>query len=282
MEKMSLSQVVAAVEEIPALPQVLLRVMKVSEDPNSTAQDMHNVITQDQGLTARVLRLANSAFYGFPRRINTVTEATVLLGFRTIRSIALAASVSDLLGREVAGYALAPGELWRHSQASAIAARHLARTLKHPNPEVAYTAALLHDIGKVVLNRYLQAAYHQVLETVTGSGLSFSEAEERVLGFTHAQVGARVADKWNLPPELVEAIACHHLPEEAQVDPLLTALVHVADAVAMMMGLGLGVDGLAYPLSPLALERLGLDEPRVEALMAQLADMFADENSFLV
>lgn len=282
MVRIGLDQVVAVVNDIPALPQVMIRVMKLTEDPDSTVQDINNIITQDQALTARVLRLANSAYYGFPRRINTVTEATVLLGFQTIRSIVLAASVNDLLSKEVSGYALAPGELWRHSQATAITARYLARVLKMKNADQVYTAGLLHDIGKVVLNHYLEENYHEVIDKVETEKISFLQAESEVLAFDHAMVGAKVADKWNLPPELVEAIAFHHAPEKAELNPLLTAVVHVADAMVMMMGIGLGVDGLAYPLSQPALDRLGLSPADIERMIAGLTDILADENSFLL
>lgn len=280
MAKLSLENIVSAVDDLPALPHVVVQVMKLTEDPNSTAQDINNVLSQDQAMTARVLKLANSAFYGFPRRISTVTDAIVLLGFKTIKSIVMAASVSDILAGKMEGYALEPGELWKHSQASALAARHIARKVKYFQLDLAYTAALLHDIGKVILNNAMQDAYREVVNVVMEKNIPFYEAEIEVLGFSHAEIGARVAEKWNLPSDLVEAIAFHHNPEEATDNKKLTAVVHLADALCVMMGIGLGVDGLLYPISSETMEMFDLDEIAVETIIGELTDMFADQQTF--
>ncbi|MGE5380440.1 MAG: HDOD domain-containing protein [Methylocystaceae bacterium] len=278
---LTVEQVVAQVQDLPTLPAVATEVIKLTDDPNATAQDINRVVGKDQGLTAKVLKLANSAYYGFPRRISTITEATVLLGFQTLRSIVMAASVSDMLSREVEGYSLGSGELWRHSQATAMGARLLARQCKYPAADVAYTAGLLHDIGKVILNHYLKESYDQVLEMVTNEGIPFMEAETTILGFNHAEVGARVGEKWNLPLPLVEAIANHHSPHLATIDPRLTAVVHLADCLTMTMGVGLGVDGLFYPMQENALQRLGLTMDNLEDMVSRLTDMMIDASAFL-
>ncbi len=150
MSKMTLRSLVEEVNDLPSIPVILQRVIDLTDDPDSTAQDINDVLSQDQSMTAKVLKLANSAYYGFPRRIPTVTDATILLGFQTIRSIVMAASMSDLLSRKLEGCALAQGELWKHSQSSAITARMLSLEARFPGAELAYMAALLHDIGKVV------------------------------------------------------------------------------------------------------------------------------------
>ncbi|PKM76764.1 MAG: hydrolase [Firmicutes bacterium HGW-Firmicutes-15] len=280
MEKVTLESIVEAVNDLPALPHVVVRIMELTEDPNTTAQQINDVLNQDQGMTAKVLRLANSAFYGFPRRISTVTDATVFLGFKTVRSIVMAASVSDLLSREVEGYALAPGELWRHSQCVAISARLIAKTCKFYTVDVAYTAALLHDIGKVVLNSTMKQAYHEVVAMVESENIPFSQAEDQILGFNHAMVGAKIAEKWNLPPELVEAIAYHHNPEQSKINLQLTSIVHIADVICLSMGMGIGIDGMLYPLSPEAMQTLKFSEKEAENTISQLVDLFIDQQSF--
>lgn len=280
MSKTSLETIVEAVNDLPALPHVVIKVMELTEDPNSTAQDINAALNQDQGMTAKVLRLANSAFYGFPRRISTVTDATVFLGFKTVRSIVMAASVSDILSQEIEGYALAPGELWKHSQSVAMAARFVAKKAKYGIVDVAYTAGLLHDIGKVILNNNIKEAYHEVVERVMTENIPFMEAENQVLGFDHATVGARIAEKWNLPAELVEAIAFHHNPEKAQVNKNLTSIVHVADAVCLAMGIGIGIDGMLYPFSQEALDMLKMNESEIDLTISQLTDIFVDQQSY--
>jgi putative nucleotidyltransferase with HDIG domain len=280
MGRVSLEEIVQAVNDLPSLPQVVLRVMKLTEDPNSTAQDINQELAQDQGLTARVLKLANSAFYGFPRRISSVTDATILLGFKTIRSIVLAASVNEILAQEMEGYALEYGELWKHSQCSAMTARLIAKRVKYSSLDVAYTAALLHDIGKVVLNNSMKESYHEVLDMVLSNHITFLQAEDSILGFNHAVVGAKIAEKWNLPLELVEAIAYHHDPDRAQVNQKLTAIVHLADAVCIAMGVGVGLDGMLYPVSAAAMKILGLQQADIDSILSEMVDVCADQQSF--
>lgn len=280
MGKATLEAIVEAVNDMPALPHVVLKVMELTEDPNSTAQDINAVLNQDQGMTTKVLRMANSAFYGFPRRIATVTDATLFLGFKTVRSIVMAASVSDILSKEMEGYALAPGELWRHSQCVAMAARQIAKRNKSALADVAYTAGLLHDIGKVILNNTVKESYHEVVEMAYEQNIPFMDAENEVLGFNHAMIGSKLAEKWNLPPELVEAIAYHHNPEKAQVNKNITAIVHVADAVCMAMGIGIGIDGMLYPFSEQAMKLIDLNESDIDSVISQLTDAFADQQSF--
>lgn len=279
MARLSLESIVEAVNDLPALPSVVTRVIQLTDDPNSTAQDINNVLNQDQAITARVLRLANSAFYGYTRRINTVTDAVVFMGFKTIRSIVIAASVSDILNQEIAGYALEHGELWKHSQCTAMAARLIARKVKFPTLDLAYTAGLLHDIGKVILNRTMKEAYFEVVEKVSEGEIPFNQVEDEILGFNHAVVGAKVAAKWNLPDQLVEAIALHHDPDHATVNPKLTAIIHIADAVCVSMGIGIGVDGMLYPISGKAMELLGLDELAIEGIINELSDILIDQTS---
>lgn len=279
MDKISLDTIVEKVNDIPALPQIVLRIMKMTNDPDVTAHDINKVLNQDQSMTARVLRLANSAYYGYARRIASVTDAVVLLGFNTIRSIVMAAAVSEMLSKKYEGYALEEGELWRHSQACALISRTVARRARFMQLDAAYTAGLLHDIGKVILNHFMKTAYHEVVALVETGEVPFMLAEEEVLGFTHALVGAKVAEKWNLPPDLVEAIALHHIPDKAEFNKKLTAIVHISDAICLSMGIGVGVDGLLYPVSGEAMETLGISEQEIETIISELVDLFSDPQS---
>jgi len=280
MTRLSLDEIVARVDELPSLPQIVVRVMELTEDPDSTAFDINEVLRQDQNMTAQVLRMANSIYYGYSRRIATVTDAIVLIGFNAVRSIVLAASVSKILKKELSGYAMGEGELWNHSQCAAVFARLLAKKKKIRAVELAYTATLLHDIGKLVLNSYVSETYQDVLKIVNEEKITFDEAEHRVFGFSHPVVGGKVAEKWNLPGDLVEAITCHHHPLQAEANPRLTSIVHVADAATLQMGMGLGVDGLHYPFSNEALVLLGLEEGEMEELMAEVVDLFIDKDVF--
>lgn len=280
MSKLSLDYIVSKVDDINMLPNVLQEIIVISDDPNSTITDMENVILKDQTLTTKVLRLANSAYYGYARRISTISQATILLGFKTIKSIALASTVSKYMTAELKGYALEENQLWQQSQTCAIIARYISKLTKKADPEEAYIAGLLRDIGKTILNQNMLKEYEEVSKLVSEDGISFLQAEEMVFGFNHAEIGARVSEKWNLPSNLVDAISHHHNPENAEVDSNLVSIVHIADAITVMMGVGIGLDGLQYNLSEKAILDLELTEIDLENIISDISDLVSDSSSF--
>nr|WP_276536761.1 HDOD domain-containing protein [Tissierella carlieri] len=262
------------------LPEIINKIIVLTDDPDSTVHDMEEVILQDQVLTTKILRLANSAYYGYARKISTISQATVLLGFQAIKGIALASTVRTYLTNELRGYSLEKNELWSQSQTCAIVSRFIAKSIKYYNPEEAYIAGLLRDIGKTILNQHMEKEYMEVLLKMEKDNISFLDAEKEVLGFGHAEIGEKIAEKWNLPKDLVEAIGYHHTPELAIINPLLVSIVHIADAITMMMGVGLGLDGLSYSLSPIAIDNLNLDELQFQTIISQVSDLIKDEDSF--
>ncbi len=270
-----LQQLVQTVRDLPALPEVVVRVMRMAEDPRSDAQGIARVIATDQAMAARVLKLANSAFYGLPRRVSTLSEAVVILGFRTIKNLAIAASTFELLNREIAGYWLQRGELWRHSLACAIGAQLIARRVRLPVSEEAFVAGLLHDIGKVAINLFVREQFDQIMERALQDRIPFVEAEQAVLGFNHAMAGGLIAEKWNLPPLLVSVIKYHHQPSSAPEKEPMISVVHLADLLSITMGMGIGGDGLYYALEEGTLAMFGLEQADIDDLCEQIVDQMA-------
>ncbi|MBU5427781.1 HDOD domain-containing protein [Tissierella pigra] len=282
MTKLTLEYIVNKVDDMKALPEIINKVIELTDDPDSNVHDMEKVILQDQVLTTKILRLANSAYYGYARKISTVSQATVLLGFQAIKGIALASTVRTYLMDELKGYSLDKNELWSQSQTCAIISRFIAKSIKYSNPEEAYIAGLLRDIGKTILNQHMEKEYMEVLSKIEEGNMSFLNAEKEVLGFGHTEIGEKIAEKWDFPKDLVEAIGYHHTPELANINPLLVSIVHIADAITMMMGIGLGLDGLSYNLSSIAIDNLNLDETQFQTIISQVTDLVKDEESFLV
>lgn len=281
MAIITLNELVNRVDEIPVFSQTVTKILKLVEDPRSDVQAIANEILKDQGFTTKVLKLANSVIYGVSRQIKTVSQATTLLGFQAIKSMVFASSVGKVLTAELPGYALEREALWKQSQICAITARVIAKKIKFPQPEQAYTAGLLRDIGKVILDHYLKEQFQSIMDLVNEGNKSFIEVEEEILGFNHGQVGAKIAEKWNLPEDLVEAIAYHHQPEKAQLNSKLVAITHIADGLVMMMGISIGADGLAYNFSNSAMELLKLDETFLSEVMSEVADLISDDNTYL-
>ena len=277
-------RVLKRVNDIPSLPQFVIDTLKKLDDPKSSAQDVADKLSRDEGLVLRILRLANSAYYGLPRRITGVSEAISLLGFKTVKSIVLAASVYKFMDGSFTGYALDRGELWKHSLSVAFASRYLAKKIKGLDDEEAYVAGMVHDIGKIVLNDYVRFGYGIIAMLVEDDQVPFMDAERQVLGFDHAQVGGLIMEQWNLPETYMLAARYHHspweLPEESKAHQVFVDVIHVANILCLMLGVGLGADGLQYKIHPESLERLGIAD--VEVLMSDLVDLMAKVDEEMV
>ena len=277
MVKITLIQLINKVKEMPPLPQSITQILEITKDTSSSAQDLAKVFERDPTLTVNILKLANSPVYGFSSKISTITHAIVCLGLETVKSIALTSSTHEMLNKEIPAYCLEEGMLWQHSISSATCARIIAQRIGYKDNEEAYIAGLLLDIGKIVLSHFAEGQFEQVAEKANDDNIPFNIAEQKILGFGHPQVGGRVIKKWNLPSSLVEAVQYHHEPNKAEINKTLTYIVHLADAISCMLGVGLGSDGLMYEFEENTLDVLGINKEDVESIMSELADKIQSE-----
>ncbi len=217
---------------LPTFPAVASRLIEEVARPDATSEEIGRILSRDPALTARTLKLANSDFYGFPRKVGSVDLAVLVLGTQTIRDLVLTSSVVQALGRT--GSSLEG--LLSHSMACGIAARALAERAKYRLTGDAYAAGLLHDVGKVVLRQADPERFDQVLARCRASNVAAAEAERELFGSDHAEVGGWLAERWGLPADIVEAIACHHRPDAATRNPALASLVHIANFLAQRAG----------------------------------------------
>ncbi len=253
---------VKIIRNLPTLPGMLEKISRMVESNQYSAEDIGRLISQDQVLSAKVLKLANSAFYGFSRRVSSVGQALVLLGFNIIKGLILTSSVFDMLQRKAA-------DLWTHSLGTATAAGIIASRLDLDDPEEINLAGLLHDLGKVVMSVQMADDLEAIMAIIAGGKFSL-EAEEEVLGFTHPEVGAWLAEAWKLPDSLIEPIMFHHRPSQAKKVPIATTVVHLADILAKARGLGFNQDVWVTPLESGSLERLGLTLDDLDELVPEV------------
>ena len=184
-----LQHILKRVQDLPPLPTSAMRVIALTKNPATSVKELEFVIGQDPALTAGILRQANSAYYGYARRISSLQEAIVRLGFHVIQGLAMSSAVAPLLKTELAGYGIEQEGLWKHSLLTAMAAKRLCQRRKLPYGDVAFTAGLLHDIGKLIISIYVQEVGDYLIKKVTEAQLSYVELEEKVIGFDHARVG---------------------------------------------------------------------------------------------
>ena len=255
---------------LPAMPGRAAKVLRILRDHDANADQVELELRYDPGLTGNLLRLANSAFYGFPGEIGSVRLAVTRLGWNRVFQLVVASSVSGMLVEGVPGYGLEPGELWRHSLGVSVASEVLADDLETPVPDEAFTAALLHDVGKLAVGRAVNANLPEI-RTAVAQGRSFVEAEKEILGIDHAEAGAMVLEKWQFPGTIIEAVRWHHDPDTAPEQNVTQDIIHVADAVAGMLGLE-NAEEAEIPIAPGANERLTCDRIDLEAVAIRTLD----------
>jgi len=269
-----LQRFIGKIRDLPTLPRTVLRITELINDPRSSARDLARVITEDQVLTARLLRLVNSAFYGFPQKVTTVTGAVVLLGFDAIRNLLLSTSVFDLFAGKNQTTRQFFETLWDHSLACAVSAKTIGDHLRQDKSEELFVAGLLHDIGKIVELIYLGSEFSIIVDSVQTQGKTFAQAEFDMLGCTHTDTGQLLARFWNLPVKLTHAIGFHHKPVAAGQWAREAAIVHLADIIAHAVN-PTG-EGCCLPRMGEAVQAtLDLTVADIEPVMRAAADQFA-------
>lgn len=260
-----LKKVTQSIIGLPTLPAVVTQLIGLIDNPKTSARNVAQLISADQALTAKILKLANSAFYGFPREIATVDLAVVVLGFETVKSLGLSVSVLERFSGGGDNGHFDRQKFWEHSIACGVAAKLLAEKLRYRVSGEAFAAGILHDIGKLILSQYFPADFKQIIEMVEAKDLYIGKAEEEVLGVTHADVCAWLAQRWNLPNQLEDAIKYHHAPGRAPPGHNeLPSLIHLADFLCRRERIG-DAGGERFPsLDPAALRAFGIhEEPKV-------------------
>ena len=267
--------------DLPSLPEVVMRAMELVNDPESSAIDIGRVLSEDTAMTARLLKIVNSPFYGFPSRIETVSRAITVIGTLDLLDLILATSVVKMFSG-VPNDLVSMDSFWKHSLYSGVVARLLAARSKQPNVEHFFVAGLLHDLGSLVIYRKMPELAREALLRARYNGRILREAEQEIMGFDHAAVGAELMRMWKLPNSLVEAIEFHHTPSQAQHYPLVASVVHVADVIASSVRSGGGASEAAPPLDPGAWDLLKLPVQAVEALLVEADQQLGDAQSMIL
>ncbi|MFH1747085.1 MAG: HDOD domain-containing protein [Planctomycetota bacterium] len=283
MSTCTIDRIIEKVNKLPRLPDTALRLVNVINDPDSSMQTVVDTIRYDHTVTAEALRLCNSAYYGLARQVDSIDDAVCLLGTSKVMQLVMSVYVQDTLSQPQAGYGLAKGDLWDHSIMVALACRLLSEQMAPAQQGLLFTTGLLHDIGKLVLSEHVALAYSEIIRRVTEEGASFLEAEQDILGFSHPQVGARLAEAWSLPESITRCICYHHDPNHFEEPDLALDIVYLADAICLTIGVGNGTaDGLAYRAYPDVINRRGLTRVDLELIGADvivelksIRDMFA-------
>ncbi|MBN2071857.1 MAG: HDOD domain-containing protein [Candidatus Krumholzibacteriota bacterium] len=240
-QNVSINKLIMLTGDLPPMPYVARKVMEVVNKPSTNAETLQEIISKDQGLSSHILKIANSALYAVSRRIETLTDAIVMLGFNSIRTLAIMSATKNLHNFAKRGKILGLKDklMWEHSVAAAIASRMIAQHVNSSHVENAFMAGLLHDIGKLVILQKLNDDFNQIVEEVYNTGRHFSEVEEAILGFTHAEVGALLMKKWKFSEEFEEAVQSHHsVTSELGPNRQLVFYIDLANKMCHKLGVG--------------------------------------------
>jgi len=268
-------KIFSQVQNFPSMSGAAAKLLALLDDPDTTPGQIEEVVRYEPSLTANILKLSNSAYFGLPTKVGSVKQAIILLGWKRVTQVVMTSCVSALMAKPIVGYELPAGELWRHSIGVSIAAEMLVKELKLQSAHEVYTAALLHDLGKLILGSFVKSEL-SVIEAKAADGIAFDEAERLVLGMDHAEVGAEILKSWSLPAEVIEIVRWHHDPGRAVKPTVGIDIVHVANVLCLTMGIGIGREGLRVELSPMVTARLGL-KPAVLEIVASQTLQWVDE-----
>ena len=271
-KRSEIRSIIMNTSSLPTLPGIITKLNALSENDKASVPEMARLVSSDQVLSARILKLANSPSYGF-YRVSTISNAMILLGVNVVKSLALSSSIFEIMEKNSIG-------LWEHSLGAGVAANIISRKLKLPECEEICTAALLHDIGKVIIRLNFGDDYRLLLALIEEKDISMLEAERELLGTDHAEVGAWLAKSWFLPDKLIEPIACHHYIGESQAHQIKTCVVHFADILIKASAFGFSGDDLVPIINPVAWEKLEMNDSLLAEIVEELEDKLVDTKNF--
>lgn len=264
------SKILRGLVELPPMPNIILKAREIMEDSGSSLKDLAGVIEHDQAIVARVLALANSAYYGLSGMVSSIQHASILLGQKTLGELITIAASSRLLSKKLKGYQLKPGDLWKHSLAVALGSKIISGMINRDWVEDAFIAGLLHDAGKIILDPYVEEHHADFKTYLNGTPCKFTEVEKKILGFDHAEVMSRASRFWRYPETQSMAIRYHHYPMHSGNNEL-AYIVHLADFAANEAGFTSGDSASLSEINPQILDYLGFENARLNPIIAEIA-----------
>ncbi|CUU10369.1 MAG: HDOD domain-containing protein [Fimbriimonadales bacterium] len=265
MELSALSIRVARTPGLGMLPQITSQILRMVDNPNASPRQIGALIERDPGLASKLLKTANSAYYGSPGKIKTVSQAISVMGLSAVRSVVVSQAYQQMTAVRGASKRFDRLAFWQHSLATASAARVLAKLKGYRDPEEAFLAGLMHDAGRLVMDRFLPNEFDQICTLALERVIPLIEAEREVLGYTHVEIGDMLAEQWNLPDGLRTAIRMHHQPKGTFAECPLGYLVYAANIVAHQVGFALQPPVL-YSLEEQPKQELGIPDAQLEGL----------------
>ena len=266
-------RILKSINTIPAFPATGNKVAQLLNKPDYSVAEVANVIKFDPSITANILKMANSSYFGPRHKISNINDAVAYLGQQNLLRAIQTAGVSKYYKKGAPGYFDKVTDLWEHSVAVALMSQIISKKITGHEDTTLYTAALLHDVGKIIMGEFVRDSLVKIAGLVSTQNISFLDAEEMVIGINHAALGGKIAAYWKFPTEIIEAISFHHRPDLLEKEEkMMPWMVYIADQACLMLGYGGGVDGLSYRAVSQVLKKFNLRMKDLEMSMVLLSD----------
>jgi putative nucleotidyltransferase with HDIG domain len=277
----TIEEIEQTIKCVRPIPQIVLKIIRMIRDADVSLRTISEELRKDQVLSAKVIRFANSAFWGLERKIEAIDRALVFLGEKSFLQLIISSSLEDFFPESEKGYSLCKGGIYRHALGTALVSEALADFSGTVPSDIAYTAGLLHDIGKVVLDQKMAAIYPLFYRRTQEDGIDLTTVEHEELGMDHSEAGERLARDWSLPDNLIEVIRYHHDPEKATIDPKLSHVVHLADLITSKFLAGQELERVNADKLGIRLRAVGIKPEAFPRLIDSIPDRFF-QDSFLL
>ncbi len=272
--KQRIESIVNNLQQLPSIPDVATKIINMVNDPDVSFKAIAEEISKDQAMTTNILKLCNSAYYSMGKEITSLDRAIVTLGLKEIKDIVMLVATKPVLDKFVIGYDLAKGDMWKQGVVVANMAKKIALHIKRKDiSDVVFTGGIIHNVGKVVLALFVQSTFDDIMKAVEEKGITFLQAEEEIMGFNHQQVGEKILEKWKFPQVLRSIVRYYQEPENAPAEHQVeVSIVHIANVITLMAGIGVGSDGLYHQVSPFALEKTGLTDQDIQEFYGRIPE----------
>ena len=264
-------KILKGVNELPPMPEIVIKAQGLLADPDSSANELAALLETDQSIAAKVLKMANSTFFGMSGRVSSIKHASLVLGYQNLSQIISVAGMHKSLEKKLPGYGFESDDLWRHSLSVALGSKLIA---SRRNPElemVAHTAGLVHDVGKIILDPFVLEAKKSFEAFLTQEQQTYLNAEQQILGFDHAEIAAEVCQKWSIPEVISSAIRSHHCPSSSP-EVELASILHMADYISLISGEGYEDDDYLYELEAGTMDYLDFNQSVISELTLELME----------
>jgi len=273
--KQQIEAIINNIDQLPPLPEVASKVINMVNNPDVSFKDVAQEISKNQAITANILKLCNSAFFSKGKEITSIDRAIVTLGLKEVKDIVLLVVAKPVLDKPVMGYDLGQGDLWKQGLAVATMSRDIAVAKKKKEiADVVFTGGIIHNVGKVIIALFVQQAFKQILSLVQTQSIPFHTAEKEIMGYNHQEVGEKILAKWNFPPVLRSIVSFYQDPAVAPPEHIFeVSIVHIANAICLMGGIGIGNDGLYHEIKDEAIKKVGLSQAELEGFYTRVPEI---------